>query len=247
MKSPGQLPPLPFSRLFGVLFWACLCRIEQTSGRRERIVRNGIRLDSPPRCGRRTPIRRSPLMLGNTMNTVTRLSVTTGVTPLSAPAIAQITFYEGLGFCGRALTADLALPSLKRGGINTFSSSAVVERGTRKVCSDAGAVISDMPGHQLGDRNGRAAATVGGAAVATVIGSRAGRIRDDGCGHAGHGLDLQRCETVDRGAPAYPDVSQGLGGVACWLRKTDPPSRMIAVNRRGEPRQQECRDYAPIV
>ncbi len=56
---------------------------------------------------------------------------------LPAQSMAQITFYEGEGFRGRAFTAQRALPDFTRGGINDFASSVVVERGHWEVCEDS--------------------------------------------------------------------------------------------------------------
>jgi uncharacterized protein YcfJ len=77
-------------------------------------------------------------MLENTMNTLTKMLLAGGVMLLSAPAMAQITFYQGEGFRGRAFTAERALPNFKGGGVNNFASSVVVERGNWEVCTEAG-------------------------------------------------------------------------------------------------------------
>ncbi len=59
-----------------------------------------------------------------------------GALILSTEAQAQITFYEGEGFRGRAFSAQRAVPNFKRGGINDFASSVVVDRGHWEVCDD---------------------------------------------------------------------------------------------------------------
>lgn len=53
-------------------------------------------------------------------------------------AAAQITFYQGEGFRGRAVTIDRPAPNLERLGFNDRASSAVVDRGRWEVCDDAG-------------------------------------------------------------------------------------------------------------
>ena len=57
---------------------------------------------------------------------------------LSAQAAAQITFYEGEGFRGRAFTTDKPIANLQRFGFNDQASSVVVDRGRWEVCEDAG-------------------------------------------------------------------------------------------------------------
>jgi uncharacterized protein YcfJ len=52
-------------------------------------------------------------------------------------AAAQITFYEGDGFRGRAYTASNTTPNLARTPINDRTSSIVVDGGRWEVCSDA--------------------------------------------------------------------------------------------------------------
>ncbi len=55
---------------------------------------------------------------------------------LCAPALAQITFYEGEGFRGRAFTATRGEVDLQRGGFNDRASSMIVDGGW-EVCEDA--------------------------------------------------------------------------------------------------------------
>ena len=52
-------------------------------------------------------------------------------------AAAQITFYEGEGFRGRAFTADKPVWNFERLGFNDRASSAVVDRGRWEVCEHA--------------------------------------------------------------------------------------------------------------
>ncbi len=53
-------------------------------------------------------------------------------------AAAQVTFYEGEGYRGRAFTASRAVPNFERVGFNDRASSAIVDRGRWEVCDDAG-------------------------------------------------------------------------------------------------------------
>ena len=52
-------------------------------------------------------------------------------------AAAQITFYEGEGFRGRAFTASQQVPNFDRTGFNDRTSSIVIERGRWEVCEHA--------------------------------------------------------------------------------------------------------------
>ncbi len=53
-------------------------------------------------------------------------------------ASAQVTFYEGEGFRGHAVTAKEAIGDLSHFGFNDRASSAVVDHGRWEVCEDAG-------------------------------------------------------------------------------------------------------------
>ena len=57
---------------------------------------------------------------------------------VSAQAAAQITFYEGEGFRGRAFTTDKQVWNFDRFGFNDRASSVVVDRGRWEVCEDVG-------------------------------------------------------------------------------------------------------------
>ncbi|MEN3069581.1 beta/gamma crystallin-related protein [Uliginosibacterium sediminicola] len=57
---------------------------------------------------------------------------------VSAQAMAQITFYEGSDFRGRAFTTSKSLSNFQRGGFNDRASSVEVSRGRWQVCSDVG-------------------------------------------------------------------------------------------------------------
>ena len=50
---------------------------------------------------------------------------------------AQITFYEGENFRGRAFTADKQVNNFERNGFNDRTSSIVVDRGRGEFCEDA--------------------------------------------------------------------------------------------------------------
>src|ERR1700746_3274857 len=56
----------------------------------------------------------------------------------SASAMASITFYEGEGFRGRAVTIDQPVGNLERYGFNDRAMSIIVDRGRWEVCEDAG-------------------------------------------------------------------------------------------------------------
>jgi uncharacterized protein YcfJ len=56
---------------------------------------------------------------------------------LATQAAAQITFYEGEGFRGRAFTTDKRVDNFARIGYNDRASSVVVDRGRWEVCTDA--------------------------------------------------------------------------------------------------------------
>lgn len=57
---------------------------------------------------------------------------------LTAPAMSQITFYEGEDFHGRAFTTRNPVTDLSRRGFNDRASSVIVESGQWQVCDDAG-------------------------------------------------------------------------------------------------------------
>lgn len=56
---------------------------------------------------------------------------------LAAHAAAQVTFYEGEGFSGRAFTVDKEVRNFERFGFNDRASSVVVDRGRWEVCEDS--------------------------------------------------------------------------------------------------------------
>src|SRR4051812_42535974 len=53
---------------------------------------------------------------------------------LAGHAAAQITFYEGEGFRGRAFTTNDRVGNMDRSGFNDRASSIVVDRGRWEVC-----------------------------------------------------------------------------------------------------------------
>lgn len=53
-------------------------------------------------------------------------------------ALAQVTFYEGEGFRGRAFAASRTVDNFANVGFNDRASSVVVDRGRWEVCEDAG-------------------------------------------------------------------------------------------------------------
>ena len=56
---------------------------------------------------------------------------------LATQAVAQITFYEGEGFRGRAFTTDKQVINFERVGFNDRASSVIVDHGRWEVCSDS--------------------------------------------------------------------------------------------------------------
>jgi uncharacterized protein YcfJ len=70
----------------------------------------------------------------------TRNKIFLGVLALlvSAQAAAEITFYEGEDFRGRAFTTERQTTDFSRSGFNDRASSVVVDEGRWEVCEDAG-------------------------------------------------------------------------------------------------------------
>jgi uncharacterized protein YcfJ len=56
---------------------------------------------------------------------------------LGANAMAQVTFYEGEGFRGRAFSTSRQLQDFSRSGFNDRASSVIVDRGRWEVCEDS--------------------------------------------------------------------------------------------------------------
>ena len=68
-----------------------------------------------------------------------KLGTAMGLTALAfaGHAAAQITFYQGEGFRGRAFSIEGPVRNFERHGFNDRASSVVVDRGRWEVCSDA--------------------------------------------------------------------------------------------------------------
>jgi uncharacterized protein YcfJ len=72
------------------------------------------------------------------MNSKLKVALAASALLVSMQAAAQITFYEGEGFRGRAFTADKQVWNFERYGFNDRASSVVVDRGRWEVCEDVG-------------------------------------------------------------------------------------------------------------
>jgi uncharacterized protein YcfJ len=66
-----------------------------------------------------------------------RTLVGVAVIGLATQAAAQVTFYEGDGFRGRAFTVDNVVPNFAPLGFNDRARSAIVDRGRWQVCEDS--------------------------------------------------------------------------------------------------------------
>jgi uncharacterized protein YcfJ len=71
------------------------------------------------------------------MNKTLKIAVAAAALGLTSQAFAQITFYEGDGWRGRAFTAKQQVNDFSRNGFNDRASSVVVDRGQWEVCEDA--------------------------------------------------------------------------------------------------------------
>jgi uncharacterized protein YcfJ len=71
------------------------------------------------------------------MNKIIKIAVAAAAMGLASQAFAQITFYEGDGWRGRAYTAKGDVRDLSRNGFNDRASSVVIDRGQWEVCEDA--------------------------------------------------------------------------------------------------------------
>jgi hypothetical protein len=80
----------------------------------------------------------STRVLEEMMKTRTTLALAVSAGLLSLHAAAQVTFYQGEGFRGRAVTIDHPVGNFERIGFNDRASSAVVDRGRWEVCDDTG-------------------------------------------------------------------------------------------------------------
>ena len=71
------------------------------------------------------------------MNSKLKTALAVSALLLGTHAAAQITFYNGEGFRGRAFTADRQVANFDRSGFNDRTSSVVVDRGRWEVCEDS--------------------------------------------------------------------------------------------------------------
>lgn len=71
------------------------------------------------------------------MNPKLKYALAISAVAMATQALAQVTFYEGEGFRGRAFTTAKQVNNLTRHGFNRGSSSVVVERGRWEACEDA--------------------------------------------------------------------------------------------------------------
>lgn len=98
----------------------------------------------------------------------------------------------------------------------------------------AGAILGGVLGHQIGGGRGQDIATGVGAVGGAVVGANVGR--NYGSGPQYTTQNVQRCENVASGQPAYWDVTYDFRGTAHRVQLTQPPGATILVNGRGEPR-----------
>lgn len=71
------------------------------------------------------------------MKNSTKLFVGASALVLGANAMAQVTFYEGEGFRGRAFSTNREMQDFSRSGFNDRASSVIVDRGRWEVCEDS--------------------------------------------------------------------------------------------------------------
>lgn len=72
------------------------------------------------------------------MNLKPNLVFITGALVLATQVLAQVTFYEGEGFHGRAFSTNRPVADFRRSGYNDLASSVVVDRGRWEVCEHIG-------------------------------------------------------------------------------------------------------------
>ena len=68
------------------------------------------------------------------MKLVAKSAIAAATVLVAAQAMASITFYEGEGFRGRAVTADNAVPNMRDIRFNDRAGSVIVDRGRWEVC-----------------------------------------------------------------------------------------------------------------
>lgn len=71
------------------------------------------------------------------MNSKLRFALGAAGLALASQAFAQVTFYEGEGFRGRAFTTARPVGDFSRTGFNDRASSVIVDKGRWEVCEDA--------------------------------------------------------------------------------------------------------------
>jgi uncharacterized protein YcfJ len=71
------------------------------------------------------------------MKNRTKLFIGASALMLGANAMAQVTFYEGEGFRGRAFSTGREMQDFSRSGFNDRASSVIVDRGRWEVCEDS--------------------------------------------------------------------------------------------------------------
>src|SRR4051794_38336885 len=70
------------------------------------------------------------------MNSKLKYALALSAVALATQAIAQVTFYEGEGFRGRAFTTSRQVNTFAGTGLNDRTSSVVVDRGRWEVCEN---------------------------------------------------------------------------------------------------------------
>src|SRR5258706_305190 len=171
----------------------------------------------------RRPVHRSTF--GGLMNSRIRSALAVSVALVATQAVAQITFYEGESFRGRAFTAEKQIANFERFGFNDRSSSVIVDRAI------VGGIIGGVLGHQIGGGRGKDVATAGGAVAGAAIGANAGREGGDT-----YSRDVRRCEKVGSGPPAYWDVGYNFRGGEHHVQMSAAPGPTIFVNQNSETR-----------
>jgi hypothetical protein len=80
---------------------------------------------------------RNNLSLENSMNLKLKSALAVTALIVAGQAAAQITFYEGEGFRGRAFTTNAQVGDFGRNGFNDRASSVVVDSGRWGICEHA--------------------------------------------------------------------------------------------------------------
>ena len=93
-----------------------------------------------------------------------------------------------------------------------------------------GGVVGGVLGNQVGKGSGKDVATVGGAVAGAALGAHLGK----GATQVAE-RDVQRCETVDSGKPAFWEVTYVHAGVERRAQMPSRPGRTIRVDGRGQP------------